>query len=141
MQNVNELTEKFTLAEIEIRQHAVRPLLGGGMKTCAFGLMTFRLIEAPEVILSFPVFAESDIHSNTCKPVEIRYDVKIAAHASRELFIGVLTNSVVDADDTCQYIDANIRFEQFFEAELRAVDFIPLEVQNIIDIEPGIDLI
>ena len=141
MQNVNELTEKFTLDKIEIRQHAVRRMMGGGLLTCALGLMTFRLLEAPEVILAFLVYAESDMHTDICSPIDIRYDVKIAVDTTNELFIGVHKNSLVDANDTRKYIDANVRFEQFFEAELRAVNFIPFEERNVVDIEPGIGLI
>jgi len=141
MQNVNELTEKFTLDKIEIRQHAARTLRAGGMRTCAFGVMTFRMLEAPEVTLSFPVYAETDVHSSLCSPEALRYDVCLAYDAARELFFGVHENSVQDAEATRDYIDSTIRFEQFFEAELRAAEFIRLEVPSAVDMDPGVTLI
>jgi hypothetical protein len=139
--NINELTEKFTLDTIEIRQHAARPIQDGMLKTYAIGVMQFRMLEEPSVRLRFPVYAESDLHMYIASPEDLRYDVMLAVDVCNDLFMGVTKNTINDPESVREYIESCIRFEQFFEAELRAVENLPIENLSgiVVDHDPGLD--
>ena len=130
------VTEQATLESIEIKQHRMLPINMDVGRVYATGLMTFALASDPSLKIRFPVFAQSDVIDLNTPIKRIRYDVERAIDACNQLYLGRegSKSSIHDREDLERFIDAHVRFEEYFDAELRAVNFIGLEFPtNVVD--------